>query len=627
MTDLKKITILRKTIVTLFLFALSLLCGCQKNDIEYISSIITEESTESDGLNTEGTPLLTDELLISEQDKLYDITSVLPSNINGTLVTYGLLSPKKLCLIYQNRKVGGKCELFVKSLNLETGEVADIYDTWTCNVDGNGEIPYIGMLSASPLILADYTNNKIYRPQNYGHVVTDIPFEHLGAGFCAYEDDIYSVESNGLICRITEAGEFEPVFHIPDSYNNLWVDKSDDSHFIMVNASTYLGDMVSLYIDPKTKKCITYKKEDSSFYVSGTWKDKIYGLEIADSGQLVLLCDESAGERLELEIHSEQNPEDTYMELHEGAVCGQAMLLGFIGTDSKIQKLYYWDSSEAETKVWDRTEKAGYLLPPVEDDELKVMADEIEEKYGIQVAYGENVVTSVTDYTFEKCTNKGKIMAALTMLDETFAIYPEGMFNKIENGFEEIVVYLTGAQAPINDMEGVLNTQGLTTQENGFIMVLLDIDTVDLGRAIIVHEMTHVIDRKLTVDGVLDEDTWASMNPEDFTYHYRYVSENGTQYSGNLDNRYTSYYDGAYEDGFSDTYFYDEYAMTWPTEDRARMMENLIGYVDYIEPCFASGHMQEKLMYYFEIIRSDLGDENWPEKTEWELKLDSYIEN
>ena len=113
MTDLKKITILRKTIVTLFLFALSLLCGCQKNDIEYISSIITEESTEADGLNTEETPLLTDELLISEQDKLYDITSVLPSNINGTLVTYGLLSPKKLCLIYQNRKVGGKCELFV----------------------------------------------------------------------------------------------------------------------------------------------------------------------------------------------------------------------------------------------------------------------------------------------------------------------------------------------------------------------------------------------------------------------------------------------------------------------------------------------------------------------------------
>ena len=604
------------------------LCGCGKLDGFDVASSTSDEGKQQesdDGLHNPEKDLVSKDLLVSDYENLYDITSLLPGDINGTLVTYGLLSPKKICLLY-NRRKPTNYEFFVKSLNLVTGEVEDISDAWNAENDGYGNAPYVCMLSASPMIFIDYTNNMLYRPENCDSIVMQIPFEHLGAGFTVYENELYSVEDNGLICRITEAGEFEPVFHVPESYNNVWLDNSDDSHYIAVNATTYLGDYVQVYIDPKSQKYKAYKKEDFPFYICGTWKDEIYGTDMLENGdnRIVSLCDKSSGTIKKLKLMSESSPQDTYLEIHGGSLCAEMLLLGFHDNDMKLKALYYWDSSSDTGEDWKISEKTEYSVPEVDEDELSEMADKIEDKYGIQIAYGENIVTEISDYTFEKCTNKGKVMKAMTTLDETFALYPEGMFERIENGFEQIVVYLTGDQAPKDASISISNSQGITTQENGFMMVLLDVDTVDVTRSIIVHEFTHVIDRKLECDGVMDEIKWSSMNPEDFEYFCGYVSETGTEYNDYVDVAYTSYYDGAYYDGYADTYFYDNYAKTWPTEDRARLMENLIGYENYNDPCFSGIHLQEKLEYYFGIIREDLGDDNWPEKTVWEEALELY---
>jgi hypothetical protein len=70
----------------------------------------------------------------------------------------------------------------------------------------------------------------------------------------------------------------------------------------------------------------------------------------------------------------------------------------------------------------------------------------------------------------------------------------------------------------------------------------------------------------------------------------------------------------------SDAYFVDGYAMTFPTEDRARLFENVMRddqWVDW-ESC---PRLREKLNYYAQCIRACFDTTGW-EDVPWEQYLD-----
>ena len=70
-----------------------------------------------------------------------------------------------------------------------------------------------------------------------------------------------------------------------------------------------------------------------------------------------------------------------------------------------------------------------------------------------------------------------------------------------------------------------------------------------------------------------------------------------------------------------DVWFIDPYSKTFPMEDRARLMENLLsGRTPYAD-CYAGKHVQEKLSFYFRFLRETLGDDTWPAQTAWEEAL------
>ena len=116
------------------------------------------------------------------------------------------------------------------------------------------------------------------------------------------------------------------------------------------------------------------------------------------------------------------------------------------------------------------------------------------------------------------------------------------------------------------------------------------------------------------------------MNPEGFDYYYAYIDPNGDSYEWSGSSEYTTN-DSAWYDGDTDSvYFIDAYSTTFPTEDRARLMEYLLSDVDYGPPAyFASVHLQEKLTYYFQCIRTKFDTTNWPEQTSWEQMLSEAV--
>ena len=92
----------------------------------------------------------------------------------------------------------------------------------------------------------------------------------------------------------------------------------------------------------------------------------------------------------------------------------------------------------------------------------------------------------------------------------------------------------------------------------------------------VVHELPHVLEHWLGETGTLDEETWSSMNPEDFEYYYAYINENGESYEWAGDPKYTSWGNAYYSGDVDSVYFIDPYSTTFPTEDRARLREYVL---------------------------------------------------
>ena len=70
-----------------------------------------------------------------------------------------------------------------------------------------------------------------------------------------------------------------------------------------------------------------------------------------------------------------------------------------------------------------------------------------------------------------------------------------------------------------------------------------------------------------------------------------------------------------------DVYFIDPYSKTYPMEDRALLMENLLAGSSPYSYCFSGEHVQEKLSWYFRFLRDTLDSGTWPASTAWENAL------
>ena len=558
-----------------------------------------------------------DECLIEGYTDLYDLSEMIPRYDDETYYYCGLRSESEIAFIYQKES-----SCLVRLLDINTGEIKDLVEFPT-EPDEDGNAPYLDVISLDPLIFYDFATSMLYRPESMKDAVS---LGDVRGDLVYLYGEIYVIDYTGVISRVKDDGKLEEKYVLPGTYDDMCFVRMSNPGKIMVSTNSYTGDNVYMDIDTKTWDDSVYTMNSSDTYMNGIDGSRQY--TFADDrepfGDIVSLMD--VDKEIEYRLSLDGLIEDGNIPLLSTlSLKGSRLIIEILESDEGVEKLLLWDFGDTEGEKWKKAEKKEYHLKEVSYEILSERAEEIEEKYGVKILFGQNIRKKVSDYDFEVCEKQGHISNSLDVIDETLEMYPEGFFDSLEDGFvRDTCFYLTGEMKPKDPKESISEANGLTSDEEDLMMLFFDITDMEVTSQTIVHEITHAIDRRLEYDGVMDESKWEELNPPGFNYYEGYISEKGEDYSTVDDDEYTAYYSNAYDEDYKDTYFVDTYSKTWPTEDRARLMEMLIGDISYREDMFQSEHLKEKLKLYFSFIREDLESDSWPEETVWEKKLKEY---
>lgn len=271
--------------------------------------------------------------------------------------------------------------------------------------------------------------------------------------------------------------------------------------------------------------------------------------------------------------------------------------------------VYFWNYME------DDISSAFYtrldIIPEYIDNHRK----ELEEKYNINFYLGGEIALTDFDYRVTPSKDFRTMDRVLDIVDKALGNYPADFFEQIKTGSTKTLgIYLCAGFEKTNDSQ--IDTAMALASEMGYERYLvLDINYESEIERTMYHEISHWIDHTISNLATKNpelkgfEDEWLALNPEDFTYDFDYNGpKSNKKYLFTLDTRVEN-----------KCYFIDDYSMTFPTEDRARIFEYMMVYdgCDY----YSSQAMREKVRFYFDYIRKAFNTDGWPEETSWERNL------
>lgn len=238
--------------------------------------------------------------------------------------------------------------------------------------------------------------------------------------------------------------------------------------------------------------------------------------------------------------------------------------------------------------------------------ELYDRAAQIGETYGVTVLIADQCKTDFDSYTTYQVTDENAITLALDSLERVLSAYPEGFLDQLRFGHVRgIEISLTGGLTNASESLGDYGYAAFTQPVNGKYIMVMDI--FQTNDANFYHEFSHIIDSRLNqdacyrTDALFSEETWLGLSPEDGTYTYSYAE-----------------WPDIYENGL-DQYYIDDYSRTFPTEDRARIMEYAMMDWDWTFDTYP--HIREKLDFYARCIRDSFDTTGWAAVTPWEKPL------
>lgn len=257
-------------------------------------------------------------------------------------------------------------------------------------------------------------------------------------------------------------------------------------------------------------------------------------------------------------------------------------------------RVYFAETNDLKVDSFD----VSVTTTPLLLEEIAQLSASMEECHGITFLYGSNGNDFlITDYAACVMTDAAQIRAALLQLQGLLAIYPDGMTRELAEKVGGLSVYLCGKLAPTNG-NGISTAVGIAFQENGRRGIALDITALGVADSF-AHELMHVTDDLLDEQGHLTGfdylGGWEALHPSKIHYEYSYHTAGNDKYtvlSG-------------------DPWFVDSYAKSFPTEDRARIMEYLImtyeakqrGDDSFGTPYFSGTHLGEKAALLCRLLR------------------------
>ena len=279
--------------------------------------------------------------------------------------------------------------------------------------------------------------------------------------------------------------------------------------------------------------------------------------------------------------------------------------------------VYDYNVPEEPVVKVENTYNPSEFHPGAVPEELKPLrdkADKLQEKHNVLIHISKECSNMMGGYAITSLDDYDKVERALDELDKELDKYPKEFFAQFrKDGAAGIDIYiastLIGYDKEVLDYAG-----GFQSQVGSQSIIVIDCTNKDDLPVTIHHELSHAIERYISSKGGFDEKKWSEYNPKDeefmefYTYSY---SEFG--YEGAI--KYTYYGCKSLED----VYFIDDYSMTYPAEDRARLWENIMSDSSIVE-WENTPNLISKINHYAMTIREHFDTSGWKDVI-WERYL------
>ncbi len=413
---------------------------------------------------------------------------------------------------------------------------------------------------------------------------------------------------NGLLqCVITDGGREKTLFLRTEDGQQLashegalcFTDRADN-YYAAYEENTvknqvfgsWNGDRVALRMPEHTEDCFFLEDQEAAVTVTG----------VSDSEIRFDYFDLSTGLRTSsLTLDSSHDPT---------AVIGSSDGNVFILMDAPAYQgktIFRWQPEALP--VQDTTVYTGPHYTAENPDlwgleYCQTLAEEIGSKYGITVKIWKDAAALAPwDYDFKAEYLVPVLEQELQLLDQRLAHYPPEILEQTASHFSGLTIGLVrqiSGSAQSGSLDAATGIQFLKDTE---ACVVIAAGTY--SEQALYHELFHVMETHILTDSIAF-DQWDKLNPSGFSYDYDYLT-NASRDSGvylQSENRA----------------FIDTYSMSYPKEDRARIMEYAM--LPGNQELFQSLILQKKLQALCDGIRDAYRLESNLEAYLWEQYLD-----
>lgn len=258
------------------------------------------------------------------------------------------------------------------------------------------------------------------------------------------------------------------------------------------------------------------------------------------------------------------------------------------------QCLYCWDPSLSTVSDENSYVSPYYTAESPDTEGLEQCAQqakELGERYGLRIRIWKDALRVMPEgYSFEAEHLVSVYQQSLTTLEEALSAFPKEIFQKMgkksDNG--KLTIALVREAYESNELGTQSYEEGVYFRSDGSSYIVLAMD--EAMEQAFYHELFHAMDSYIMTE-CKAYDYWEELNPRGFSYDYSYIT-----------NQYRE--EGQHLEGETRA-FIDLYSMSYPKEDRARIMEYAM--LDGNEAYFESKTMQTKLKTLCQGIREGFG--------------------
>jgi len=348
--------------------------------------------------------------------------------------------------------------------------------------------------------------------------------------------------------------------------------------------------------------------------VFGTGSGVPRTLRVTFHGEPVLL----AQSNLVLDVSPEQMPQLNCYELSTGT-CRSVLMLegeclvsaadggkGIVWLLDGANTLYRWDTNALPSgDSMDYSDTYNTRARPDLSGiaQCQELAKQIGERHGVEILVWEDALEATPwDYRVTEEYQVPILTEQLRLLDRRLGNFPEGFLAQLSDTCSGLTICLVRSLEGGSSPDTVEAASGVQywVEDHAYIAL----STVSSTEGGLYHELCHVIDTRVFAESNA-YDQWEELNPSGFQYDYDYAA-NAVRNAG-------EYLRDA------ERCFIDTYSMSFPKEDRARVLEYAM--TPGNEHFFQSEVMQAKLMQVCLGLREAFGLKKSPDTFLWEQYL------